>query len=292
MQQEQKPLPKLLVAINTINPKIFPATKYVEPRVCNIVAVVTDEKGAPIEDCKVSYRCGMGVIDPHSYRTTDKNGLALASYYSFKTGRDIFVVKVEKEGFEPAEAEAVVEVVETATPVKIMNNIERGEIFVNGEKIGVGKAEKIITVPGIYVISWGKVDGYETPEPVRLYVNPNFSVEPMTVEGKYVAQDEKREFVEVTVFVCITLDDHSGVPNPVPEALVFLSDGQSGVTDNAGFAKFKVKAGSGPLKIRAKHPRLYENYQEAEVNVGYKDLHVNLDFGIFFGGESVVGLEI
>lgn len=288
----EKPLPKLSVSVKVVNPQIFVATKYVDPRVSNLAVVVTDGEGLPVEGCGISYSCNTGVIDVHSDKTTDKNGLALASFYSYRTGKAVIKVKAEKQGYQPAEAEAEVDVVETATPLKIINNTGKGAIFLNDEKIGDGVVEKMITAPGIYVVSWGELDGYETPSPMKLYINPNFSVEPVIVEGKYVPKEEKREFVEVTVFVCITFDDVTGIPNPVPDAPVFLSDGQSGITDRSGFAKFRVKAGHGPLKIRAKHPQLYEYYQEAEVNIGTKDVHVNLDFGIFFGGEAVVGLEL
>ncbi|MCS6768848.1 MAG: hypothetical protein NZ570_00210 [Candidatus Caldarchaeum sp.] len=288
----EKPLPRLSASVKVVNPKIYQATKHVEPRVSNLVIVAIDENGSPIEGCHVSYDCKFGVIDPHSYKTTDGNGLALASYYSHRTGKEAIKIKVEKEGFTPAEALAEVEVVETATLLKITNAPNKGEIFINGQKVGEGKAELVVTTPGIYVVSWGNLDGYEPPSPMKLYINPNFSVEPMSVEGKYVPIEEKREYVEVSVFVCITFDDASGIPNPVPDAPVFLSDGQSGVADKSGLAKFRVKANSGPLKIRAKHPNLYEYYQEAEVNIGTKDVHVNLDFGIFFGGEAVVGLEL
>ncbi|MCX8200868.1 MAG: hypothetical protein N3H84_02030 [Candidatus Caldarchaeum sp.] len=288
----QKHPPKLITSVKTVNAKIFPATKYVDPRVCNIVVVATDENGLPVEGCSVSYSCQIGQMDKHSYTTTDRNGLALASYYSYKTGKDVVKIKVTKDGYVPAEAEAEVEVVATATPLKVVNTPQKGEIFLNGQKIGEGFAEYVISSPGIYFVSWGELEGYEPPSPVKLYINPDFSVEPVSIEGKYVSLNEKREFVDLSVFVCITFDDSSGVPNPVPDAPVTLGDGQTAVTDKSGFAKFKVKANYGPLKIRAKHPNLYEYYQEAEVNIGTKDVHVNLDFGIFFGGEAVVGLEI
>lgn len=293
MSSEKREEPRQLnVSVKVLNPQIFQATKFVDPRFTNIVIVAMDETGHPVEGCKVNYSCELGVVDTNSYRETDKNGLALATYYSFRVGKDVLKISLEKPGFLPTFAEAPVEVVETATPLKVVNNIGKGGILLNGERIGEGSVEKVVKQPGIYVIGWEQVDGYETPEPVKLYINPNFSVEPITVEGKYVAKEEKREYVELTVHVCITLDDHSGIPNPVPDAQVFLSDGQTGITDKSGFARFKVKANSGLLKIKAKHPQLYECYQEAEINIGNKDRHINLDFGIFFGGEAVVGLEI
>jgi len=289
-EEAQEKLKKIFLSVRVINEKIFCATKYTDPRVSNLVVIVSDENNLPIQGCEVEFTCGKGIVDRLSY--TDKNGLALSHYYSFKLGRDIIKVKARKEGYEPAEAEAQVEVIENATPLKVVNTINSGYIFLNGEKIGEGKASVLILNPGIYTISWGDVDGYRTPNPIRIYINPNFSVEPVIIEGHYVQLNEKREYINLTVFVCITLDDTSGVPNPVSDAQVMLSDGQVGVTDRGGFARFKVKSGLGPLKIKAKHPNLYECYQEAEVNVEDKDLHVNLDFGMFFGGEAVVGLEI
>ncbi|MEM4287694.1 MAG: hypothetical protein QXV97_02665 [Candidatus Caldarchaeum sp.] len=283
---------QIKLKVELSKPVVYAANTYVEPRVCTIsVAAVDADSGAPLPDCNIAWKTSDGVIDIRSSTQTGPDGKAYGYFYSFSPCKAKVRISAAKQGYLLGEAETEIEVVETSVRVKVVNEPALGEIYLEGKKMGDGSAELMITKPGIYVVSWGAVEGYLTPDPVKLYVNPNFSTEPMEIRGRYIPRDGKREFVEVRVFVCITLDDVTGVPNPVPNAVVYLSDGQTGVADSSGMAVFKVRAGHGPLTIKAKHPQLYECYQVAEVNIGEKDVHVNLDFGIFFGGEAVVGLE-
>lgn len=285
-------LKQIKLKVGLSKPVVYTANKYVEPRVCTISVAAEDaDSGVPLSDCNIGWKASTGVIDIRSSLQTGPDGKAYGYFYSFNPGKAKIKISASKEGYLPGEVETEVDVVEISVVVKVVNEPVFGEIYLDGKKVGDGSAEVMITKPGIYVVSWGTVDGYVAPEPVRLYVNPNFSTEPMEIRGRYTQRESKREFVEVRVFACITLDDVTGVPNPVPNAIVYLSDGQTGVADSSGMAVFKVRAGLGPLTIKAKHPQLYECYQVAEVNIGEKDVHVNLDFGIFFGGEAVVGLE-
>jgi hypothetical protein len=282
----------MAVHTEVVNPTIYQADKYVEPRVAKIIIrVLDDETNQPIENVGVSWQTNLGFIDrPTMSTVTDSDGIASCLFYSFERGKAHIRARLEKEGYLPTEVQADVEVVQAATKLVVVNRPSVGEIFINGEKVGEGIAEMLISNPGIYVISWGNVEGYITPDPVKLYINPNYSVEPLRIEGIYQKPGE-RDYVYLRVFTCIILDDITGIPNPVPECPVMLSDGQQAVTDQSGIAVFKVKASSGLIKITAKHPKLYECYQTAEVEVKEKDIHVNLDFGIFFGGEAVVGVS-
>jgi hypothetical protein len=285
--------PKTMAAhVEVVNPTVYQADKYVEPRVATVfIRAVDSETNQPIENVRVSWQTNLGFIDrPTTSTTTDSNGIARCIFYSFDKGKAQIRARLEKEGYLPTETQAEVEVVQTATKLVVVNQPSVGEIFLNGRKVGEGSVEMMISTPGIYILSWGDVEGYIAPEPVKLYINPNYSVEPLKIEGLYQRPGE-RDYIYLRVFTCITFDDMTGVPNPVPECPVMLSDGQQAVTDQSGIAVFKVKANSGPLKITAKHPKLYEYYQTAEVEVKERDIHVNLDFGIFFGGEAVVGFS-
>lgn len=285
-------LKNMLVSVETVNPVIYQADKYVEPRVATIFVKVLDgETNMSVEGARVVWESNIGFVDRATTSTqTDGSGIAKCIFYSFEMGKAVIKAQVMKEGFAPCEALAEIEVVKITTRLTIVNDPPLGEIFLNGKKVGEKTAELLVSAPGIYVISWGDVEGYIAPDPVKIYINPDYSTEPMRVEGVYRRPGD-RDFVYLRVYTCITFDDMTGVPNPIPGCPVWLSDGQQAVTDQSGMAVFKVKANIGRLKITAKHPKLYENYQTAEVDVGEKDLHVNLDFGIFFGGEAVIGFS-
>lgn len=270
---------------------IYTIDTYVEPRSAKITIQLTDKDSKPVPGAYLLWSCDKGKISDVSEARTDNFGGAFALFLSDAVGECNVTVKASKEGFEPCEASTKIDVVKSNVTLEIVNKPPIGKIFVNDECIGTAKANQMILKPGIFRISWEEMAGYVCPEPAKVYVNPNYSVAPVVVEGVYRKADEKQDSVKLTVFVVITFDEQTGIPNPIPLAQVVLGDGQVGITDLSGKAEFNVKANGGLLKVKAIHPDVYGTENEVEVDVGNRDMTVNVDFGFWAGGEESIDVS-
>jgi len=285
-EKEKKALVGSLIADRE---HIYPLTTYADPRSATLFVHVTDKEGVPVPGAYLSWKCSMGSVEDVTEGRTNEMGIGAATYLSDEIGEATVTVKATKEGYEPAEMSTKVNVVRSSVVLQVVNTpADIGEIFVNDEPVGVGKVSMNVMRPGICWVRWGDVEGYIRPDPVKVYLNPTYSVAPVVVEGLYRRADEKRDRVKLTVFAMITFDADTGIPNPIPSAEVKLSDGQMAVADISGKAVFEVKADSGPLRIKVAHPTVYGTEEEIVVNVGKKDLTVNVDFGPWFGGEETI----
>jgi len=267
-------------------------TTYVEPRRANLFGQIADKEGVPVPDAYLTWTCTDGKIEDVSSAKTNEHGVAAAIYSCDQVGENTIAVKAIREDYEPIELSTKISVVNSSATLEVVNNLpDKGEIFVNDEPVGAGKARVTMAKPGICWVRWGDVEGYERPEPVKAYLNPTYSAAPVVVEGVYRKDDEKRDEVALTVFALITFDAHTGIPNPIPGAEIILGDGQRSLADLSGRAQFHVKADMGPLRVKVSHPTTYGTEEEIMVNVGKKDLVVNVDFGPWFGGEETIDVS-
>lgn len=272
--------------ITTEQRQIYSMKTYLEPTFTYVFLQVLDKHDNPVPDAYIAWTTSRGSIDKNSDTKTQNGGVATATFSSYHLGESVITARVNKPGYKTLELSCNVEVVQNAITLEVLNTPYIGDIFVNGQNTGKGSARQMITSPGIHYVTWGSVDGYVTPEPAKLYINPTYSTAPVVVEGVYRKADENPDQVNLTVFVCITYDEQTGVPNPLPKAKVVLGDGQEALADGSGKAVFAVQANSGPLSVRALHPETWGIEKEISVNVGKRDLCVNCDFGIAFGGEQ------
>jgi len=267
--------------------KVFPVTSMLHPRASTLILRVKEKDGgAPVPDAYITWEVDRGRIANYSATKSNQSGFAYAVFSSEEPGLARVVARVAKPGYRTLELSTEIEVVKNVIPLEIVNEPPVGEIFVNGQAVGVGRATVPITETGIYYVEWGDVEGYVKPEPVKVYANVTFSSLPIHVEGVYRRLGEATDRVKLTVYVLITYDDRSGIPNPLPNARVELGDGQVGYADATGRAVFWVKPRIGKLTVRAWHPDTWGVYHEIEVEIGDRDRTVNLDFGPFFGGEA------
>jgi hypothetical protein len=272
--------------------KVFLVTSMLQPRASTLILRVKErDGGAAVPDAYITWEVDRGRIANYSSTKSNESGFAFAVFSSEEPGVARVVARVAKAGYRPLELSTEIEVIKNVIPLEIVNEPPVGEIFVNGEAVGVGRATVSITETGIYYVEWGDVEGYVKPDPVKVYANVTFSSLPIHVEGVYRRLGEAPDRVKLTVHVLITYDDRSGIPNPLPNAKVELSDGQVEYADGSGRAVFWVKPHSGRLTVRAWHPDTWGVYHEIEVEMGDRDRTVNLDFGPFFGGEADSYLE-
>ncbi len=271
---------------------IFPLTTYVEPKSANLFVQVTDGDGHPVPDAYLTWTCSMGKVEDMSSAKTNELGIGAATYCCDEIGESTIGLKVTKDGYEPVQLSTKINAVRSSVILEVINTPANvGEILVNDESAGIGTARVNMLKPGICWVRWSDVEGYVTPEPTKVYLNPVYSVAPVVVEGLYRKADEKRDEVKLTVFTLITFDSETGIPNPIPGAEVVLSDGQKGIADASGKVQFNVKADAGSLRLKVAHPTVYGTEEEITVNVGKKDLTVNVDFGPWFGGEETIDVS-
>lgn len=271
--------------------QIYSINTYVEPSFTYIFIQVLDKKDNSVPDAYVTWTASQGTIAKNSDTKTQEGGVASATFSSYSLGESVITARITKPGYKTMELSCKVEIIRNTVTLEILNSPAVGDIFLDGQNIGTGSARQAITSPGIHYVTWGNVDVYVTPEPAKLYINPSYSTAPMIVEGIYRKADENPDEIKLTVFVCITYDEQTGVPNTLPGAKVILGDGQEALADFSGRAVFTVKARSGPLSVKALHPEWWRFEHEITVNVDSKDLCVNCDLGIAFGGEQTIDVS-
>ncbi len=269
--------------------EIYPITTNLEPRTSHVFLVVLDhKKKTPVPDALITWTTSLGKIGPGASVKTDESGCASALFSSFEQGDCAVLAQVAKSGYKPLEVQGTVKVVTSLALVEIVNKPLIGDIFINGQRIGTGQAKALFSKPTRCAVEWGKLEGYVPPEPAKIYVNPKFSIAPITLEGIYRKVNEKVENVKLTVFAVITADDQSGIPNPLPKARVTLEDGREGYADESGKVEFIVKANSGPVRVEVFHPEVQGLSEFRDVSFKDRDFTLNVDFGPWFGGEESV----
>jgi len=265
--------------------QIHPLSSSIEPRVANVMLHVADKGGTAVSNAYVSWSTTLGRISESSATRTDELGWAWAGFLSESPGKAVITARVNKQGYRELELKTEVTVLKPGRVLRVSNTPELGDIFLDGTRIGNGKAEFYIPETGIYQVSWGGIDGYRMPEPVKVYSNNEYAASPVVIDGVYRKISELPDSVRLVVFVLITYDDRTGIPNPLPGAKVQLSDGQVGVADYSGGVEFKVKPNT-IIGVKAFHPNSWGVDHEIQVEIGSSDKHVNLDFGPWFGGEE------
>ncbi len=279
---------EMIGALACERPEIYPITTYIEPRTTNLLLIVKDKQKRPIPDAFVTWTTSLGKIGHGASALTDSSGLASALFSSFDLGTCILTANVTKPGYKPLELKSEVNVIQNLLVVEIVNKPEVGDVFVNGQRVGTGRARAVFSKPSICNVGWGEVDGFASPQPAKLYANPKLSTAPILVEGIYRPVQEKPEEVKLTIYALITMDEQSGIPNPLLKAKVVLGDGREGYTDQSGKVEFNVKAGSGSLRIEVFHPQAFGLSEFRDIKVEDRNLTINVDFGPWFGGEESV----